>query len=310
MQGETKISLTEFKERIKKRLAGEMTEQVEAALKTVYGPEDVVVVGTVDVDLDDVIEESITYIPSGDDNTGVISHSIDKAENQQTLDSEGGVVGTETNSEATSTTTYESVTDGNTIYSASEKDYEYLVSQITKQVQDNSAKITGKYITVYLNRPVMSEEAKASLTESVANSIGTDSSNVRIEPLAFYTEEAPTVDDTDPFQGMLKWVIIAAAGALLLAIILIIIIVLVKKKKKKKQEAELEGQMETIFGDDGSIISTSTTGQTVSIEAISTLRENQSTEQEQLQKEIQEFAGDNPEIAAHLIRQWLRGEDT
>ncbi|MCR4926200.1 MAG: flagellar M-ring protein FliF [Clostridiales bacterium] len=306
----TSVSLTEFRLQIEKQIAKEKAEKVEKLLKAAYGEDKVKVSANVEVNIDNAIKESVTYIPSGDDNTGVLSHSIDKAENKREINGEGGVVGTETNSEATSTTTYENVTDGSTIYSASEKDYEYLVSQVKEQVQKEAANISNVTVAIVMDWPTMSDDTKATIQLSAANTAGTTVEKVSVLNTEFYKEEVPQEENTDPFQGMLKWIIIAAAGALLIAIIVIVIIAVIKKSKKKKEEVALEDQMETIFGDDGSVISTGTTGNTVSIEAISTLRETQSTEQEQLQKEIQEFAGENPEIAAHLIRQWLRGEDS
>lgn len=305
----TSVSLTEFKLDIEQRISNELTPKIKSILSDIFGPKNVSVVVNADVNLDNIIRESVTYIPASEYNTGVLSHSDKKTENQTKTDSEGGVVGTETNSEATSTTTYENVTDGNTIYSASDESYDYLVSQVTEQVQKDAATKEDLTVAVAVNWPVMDDATKANIQDLVAKSASVDPDKVSVTNMSFYTESTDENPAQEPFQGMLKWVIIAAAGALLLAIIVIVIVVSVKKAKKKKAEKELEGQMDTIFGDDGSIVSTGTTGNTAPIEAISTLRETQSTEQEQVQKEIQEFAGENPAIVASLIRQWLRGED-
>lgn len=304
------VSLSEFKLQIQQKYEKILKQKVLDVLIPIYGEKNVTVSVNSIMNLDNKIKETVTYIPSGDNNTGVIVGSTEKEEQQTAIKQPGGVVGTETNSEATSTTTYENVLNGNTLYSASEKDYDYLVSQITEQIQTDTATVDDLTIAVAVNWPTMDDATRASIQELVARAASCNVNNVSFVNTNFFKEELPVTDPTDPFGGMLKWVIIAAAGGLLLALLLIIIVVAAKKKKKKKQEAALDGQMETIFGDDGSIISSTATGQTVTVEAISTLRENQTTEQEQIQKEIQEFAGENPEIAAHLIRQWLRGEES
>ena len=100
------------------------------------------------------------------------------------------------------------------------------------------------------------------------------------------------------------WVWIAAGAGLLLFIILLVVILLLRRKRRKKQEAELaaqENDVEALLAAAGLGEGEAQTGADVM-----TLQTEKSME---LRKEIRQFASDNPEVAAQIIKSWLKGGD-
>jgi flagellar M-ring protein FliF len=102
------------------------------------------------------------------------------------------------------------------------------------------------------------------------------------------------------------WVVYAAAGGLLLLIIiLVLVIVLIKKKKKKKQQAQMAAEQQAL---DELLAATAAaadpTGATPQGADVMSLQTERSME---LRKSIRRFVDENPELAAQMIKVWLRG---
>lgn len=102
------------------------------------------------------------------------------------------------------------------------------------------------------------------------------------------------------------WVLIAAGAGLLLFIILLTVILLLRRKKRKKQEAEEARQREEAEA------LLRVAGLSMDGEASETGADVMDLELEksmELRKDIRQFASDNPEIAAQMIKVWLKGGD-
>ena len=102
------------------------------------------------------------------------------------------------------------------------------------------------------------------------------------------------------------WVLIAAGVGLLLFIILLTVILLLRRKNRKKREEEEARQREEAealmraagLGLDGEIPGTGADVMDLEMERSMELR-----------KDIRQFVSDNPEIAAQMIKVWLKGGD-
>ena len=103
-----------------------------------------------------------------------------------------------------------------------------------------------------------------------------------------------------PFE---EWVIYAAGAGLLVFLLLLIIILSVRKKrKKKKQEQARQRELDELLAAAG----LAQNAVPVTGADVMSLQTEKSME---LRKDIRQFADDNPEIAAQMIRGWLRGGD-
>ena len=99
------------------------------------------------------------------------------------------------------------------------------------------------------------------------------------------------------------WVLYAAGAGLLLFLILLIVILRIrKKKKKKKEEARKNAEIEALLAAAGAAQSAASANG-------ADVMELQTEKSMVLRKDIRQFTDSNPEIAAQMIRAWLRGGD-
>ena len=230
----------------------------------------------------------------------------------------GGLVGSETNSDLPEYVEPEmNAQDGDNLFNAGgQKDY--LTSHSDKQIYNDAGRITDCSVGVTINSRVLSgpldvEEIRtlvaraAGITGELDEDTGEELLGQKISVVAmeFYdpTVAGPggvPIEDDDNFM----WVWIAAGAGLLLFIILLVVILLLRRKRRKKQEAELaaqENDVEALLAAAGLGEGEAQTGADVM-----TLQTEKSME---LRKEIRQFASDNPEVAAQIIKSWLKGGD-
>ncbi|MCI8477818.1 MAG: flagellar M-ring protein FliF [Oscillospiraceae bacterium] len=148
-------------------------------------------------------------------------------------------------------------------------------------------------------------------------------SKISVVAMPFYDPTQPPAPGPDGEEdntlfGLPNWVVYAAlAGLALFVLILILVLVLVGKKKKKKaleaaqqeeqalREAQAAEQLAAaaaaaeFFGDTHDAAEAVPSGADVM-----DLRTERSME---LRKEIRQFADENPEIAAQMVKTWLKG---
>jgi len=107
---------------------------------------------------------------------------------------------------------------------------------------------------------------------------------------------------------LLKWMLLGIAGALLVLIVLLILIMraLSKRKKKKLAEAERQRLLEEAERERAEIEARFLEGDPHDI-LNTPLDQAKKTREQELKQQIGEFAELNPEIAAQLIKTWLKG---
>ena len=114
----------------------------------------------------------------------------------------------------------------------------------------------------------------------------------------------PLPDEGVVILGAPLWVWIAAGVGLLLFIILLVVILLLRRRKRKKQEEaeRLEQQeMDALLSAAGLDEPNAESGADV--------MELQTERSMELRKDIRQFVTENPEVAAQMIRSWLRGDN-
>jgi flagellar M-ring protein FliF len=270
-------------------------------LEPVYGEDHVRVSVNCTVDIDKKVSELLTYYPSEDgNNSGVTSkETLDWESIGDGTDAEG-VVGTESNSEVP-VYPYTSDNEEGSYYTDS-RTYEYLVSQLTEQVQKDAGEVTDTNVSVVIDSGSLTNTEIQRLKELVAVTAGisTDDRDERVAVMDTKFAESTTgqVAQTAMAQllslGPVLYIIIGAA--LLLLIILVVVVLMMKSRKKKRAaQAELlepEGEEEIEWNEE-----------TISLD------EMVETKEQVLKGQIREFASQNPEIAASLIKNWLRNEE-
>ena len=302
-ENKNQINISQFKMEIEKDYEKDIEKKVLKVLTPIFGNGNVSVTAKSVMDVDKKVQEIITYSPSTNDNKGVISESNVKNEQEKNGKGSGGAAGAETNSDVSE---YPGITvDGDTIYSKDEQSYKYLVSQVKEQVQGDAANVKDMTISVVINKEAMGVEQKDEIAKLTANAAAIKPDKVAIYSGKFPTEVQPA--SAEPKGLPLNTIIILSAAALLTLLLVIIISVILRKKKKKKlaklmEEDELnnpEAENETVSEEDRKI----------QLQAIEDARAEKASKEDALTQEIKEFTSQNPEIAAQLIRTWLRGDN-
>ncbi|MCL1808160.1 MAG: flagellar M-ring protein FliF [Clostridiales bacterium] len=304
--------------RLKRTLESEIEEsvrsKVEYLIEAIFGPDKVRVSVSCSVDVKKKIQERIDYYPVEGTDHGVTEHmeTIVEAVGQGSV--VGGVPGTELNANIP---IYPNITsDGSDIYYTDEKAFDYLVSQMKEQIQDDGGDILDLSVGIAVDEERLTRTQKEDLRQMVANAAGIsvadadqkvsvvnypfarDTTETVVGPIAKYFEDNP----------LMKWVLIGALGLLLLLIVLFILVwrKVMAKKRRKQEEKDLQAMEEAAAAAASAAAAAGVAEEEVDILNIP-LDQVKKTREMELKAQIGEFADLNPEIAAQLIKTWLKG---
>ncbi|MDE7262304.1 MAG: hypothetical protein K2N78_09650 [Oscillospiraceae bacterium] len=307
-------------------------------LEDVYGPGKVKVAPNVHVEVDRVYQESTTYRqPEGSyENAGLIGRELGwYALNRDGYELVGGVPGTTTNADIPSYIYNEgqNAENGDTVGTSFERDNK--IDETYEQRDMLGPRITNVTIAVTID-PSGNRSATLSVEElrrhvAIAAGIGdmTDEElqgRVSVLMSSFYTveEEEPPVIITGPIPAELMPYVIIGAAALLLLIIILIVVLIVRSKKKKKQRAQAEEDQRIIeeqlremgdlselgIGPNGQPL-VDANGMPIAQppEGGADIMEINTEKSMELRKTVRQFVQNNPEVAAQMLKTWLRGEE-
>lgn len=298
--------------------------QVLEALEYIYGPGRVRVAVNTTVDMSRKVVESTKYAqPEGSaNNAGLIGNEkwfwVENAGGETAV---GGTVGTATNSDIPyyPDVVPDGAEDGR--YTSGDGERKYHLDQEVTQREVFAGTITDLSVAVTIDQK--SENAGSMTVEqltrhvAVASGIGTNiegwDSRVSVAIAPFY--DAPIAGPDGFFvrllAGVPDWMILAAIGGLILFIILLIVILLLRRRAKKKRlakQAALEAEMReaeeaAAAAAAAEILAAAPTGG-------ADIMEVNTEKSMELRKAVRQFAQNNPEIAAQMVKTWLKGEDT
>lgn len=289
--------------------------EVLRVLEPFYGKENVRVAVNCVVDVHKVTEQRTDVImPEGaEDGKGLMTseqyqYYVGRPDDKLP----GGIVGSETNSDLPTQVENAADPDGTEleIEGSGQKDYDNSKSE--KEIINNAAVLRDCSVSVSLNADVagnINELDLDMLRSHIARAAGIGSDEggefdrrylndkISIISMEFARDEAPAiipVENVDP----IVWIIIAGVSLLLL-IILIVVLVIRRSRKKRRMKQELEEQMRLAAEQAAEI-----PVPPVPDADVMTLQSEKNME---LRKDIRKFANDNPEIAAQIIRNMLKG---
>lgn len=285
---------------VTREIENDLKKKITAVLLGPYQGGQFKVSVTATVDTDESVTESTTYTPSPDgNNSGVISEETRGEESSSSTQGNGGVAGTSSNSEVTTYPTGGST--GENSSSSSNENIKYQVSQTKSQTQKSGARIESISIGIAIDKASFDQGERESITQLVAYAAGVSPENVSVQNFQFYEEEAEG-GTTESAEGISKMVLFGSIGAGVLVLLMVIaFIVLSRRRKAAAEEAmamasasngEREEALDSLFGEvESETVKPITPVQNIKI------------------TEIKEFAKSNPEIAAQMIRSWLRSDD-
>lgn len=286
---------------LERTISAAIETKVAKLLAPIFGPSGARIAVSTLVDINKKISEQTTYTPVVD-NAGVIQ-TQDTSRETTTAGGPGvgGVPGTGTN---TDVITYPQV---NGVTSSSESETsstDYLNNQIKEQIQREGYEVLDTTVSVLVNAKSLNEEEKLQYRQMVAFAAGISADKVAITNADFTALNIPFPDlspEGEPgaesfLAGPGKYY--AAAGGALLFLLLILLFLRGAKKKKDRERAEEEALLKAAEG-------------LKPLSALGIAEEivNNETREQNLKRQIKDFAKASPDIVAQMIRTWLREEN-
>ena len=316
-----------LKMQLQQAMENRIRTEVMNVLKPFFGEDNVRVGVTCEVEVDRTTEERHeTILPEYAQDGSTNGEGIKGSERTEGYIARpgdgtvGGVVGTEVNSDLRETVEAGmTVRDSDTgLYTSKQTDWDNTHSTIN--IDNNGAvKMTDCSVAVSINARAAGDFNVESIRQHTARAAGIVGEidpvtgeeildgRISVVSMNFFDPNVGGQPDvTGNGRTVPLWVLIAAGAGLILFIILLTVILLLRRKKRKKQEEEEARRREEAeallrvagLGLDGEIPETGADVMDLELEKSMELR-----------KDIRQFASDNPEIAAQMIRAWLKGGD-
>lgn len=285
----------------------QIEDNVVRLLTPRYGTSGVVAVAKVTIDYDKMMTEKYEVSPdkNGD---GYISHNDGSYTINGTVPA-GDVAGEENNTDVP-TYGYTSPEDENGLTDYTwNNDYDY--GYIKTQIESGNAILKRATVSVLVDDSKLTTPRKEELVELVSGCTDIPEDLISVSAFNVPESDEDSSDDgeKDSVPGLLNlpmWVYIAAGVALLLIIIVIIVIVTtVKRKKKAKLEALAEAEEQARIEEENRK-QQEIDNYKLSLEEIAKGKVN--PKDEAILEEVRNFAKENPQVTANLLRSWMKEE--
>lgn len=321
-----------LKMQLEEEQANKIRTQVMQVLEPAFGQDNVDVAVNCVVEVGNTTEDRVdVYLPeyaeNGETNgRGIIGSLIyEWSYSRDGDETVGGVVGAESNANLPNPDFSQYVEnrpnlDGSEAAASAGGQIDYDNSRSEKHIITTAGYLKDCSVAVSINSTTAGNVDTAQWQQHVARAAGIygemdeetgeESLDGRISVITypFFRTDEPTPEPGPvTILGIPLWVLIAAAAGLLLFIILLVVILLVRRKRRKAaEEAAEEEQANQV---DALLAAVGLGGQAAGEDAGADVMEIQTEQSMQLRKDIRQFAAENPEIAAQMLRNWLRGGD-
>lgn len=266
---------------------------------------------------DNMKQTSTEYIPSGDDNTGVLDHSVNITEGAA-LDSEDGLVGVTPNAdESPDYPTYVGLEDGQSYYYHKDEQ-QYDVSNVVTEVLKDGYSIDKLSVALLINTNSLSDTERENFADIVAKAAGTSIDNVSVHNTVFALPDNGTTAGAnsgidiwtrpvDSFRDTLLFVVIGL-GVLLIMLLIISLFMGRSRKRKIRHRQEQAAAAAAAAGAQQPIVPQEPEEPEEVDFNIASLTEEAGKDSREtiLKREITEFSKSSPEIVASIIKNMLR----
>ena len=326
--------LNQLRAEFEKQVENSVKSKVTNVLIPFYGEDNVKVSVKAKIDMNKKIRETINYFqpdpnipvqnPNGeeagaenDTNQNQIKRGIPSKEsiNQEVVRdgaATGGVPGTETNADIP---IYGNIQlNGNEKQIINQNDIDYLVDQIKEQTQIDAGMIEDLTVSVSINNKGKEDTVtNDDLLKLVGNSAGIAvekrADKISIVKGAFF-DSNEGAETQEPLDKKKMLIIAAVAIALLIALLATLLIFLRMKKKAKLKAAAKISKDENSQELTGAMIDQMGISPLDAVELKDNLIDIKNEKSLELRTNIREFAEQNPEISAQLLKSWLKGDGT
>lgn len=284
--------------------------QIMQVLSPLFGEQNLSIAVNSTVDVRHSVGESQTYTEpewASDGQTqgeGIIGSKIYEQElTKSPDDTDGGVAGSQSNSDITNYVQNNIPITGDESYIRNKGEVNYNVDTQTEQVERWAATVADIMVSVTINSEVASDVKQDNLRNHIARAAGInpelEQNKISIYVGPFFKENSPNIISDTSLLPFPVWMLYAAIGGLAFLLILLIVFGILRRKKNKKRSKELSEMLNEEYN-------AGIPQNDVTQLDIMNIKTEKSME---LRKVIRQFAEDNPEIAAYMLKSWLRGGD-
>lgn len=266
---------------------------------------------------DNMKQTSTEYIPSGDENTGVLDHSVNVTEGAA-LDSADGLVGVTPNAdESPDYPTYVGLEDGQSYYYHKDEQ-QYDVSNVVTEVLKDGYSIDKLSVALLIDTNSLSDTERENFADIVAKAAGTSIDNVSVYNTVFALPNNGTTAGAnsgidiwtrpvDSFRDTLLFVVIGL-GVLLIMLLIISLFMGRSRKRKIRHRQEQAAAAAAAAGAQQPIVPQEPEEPEEVDFNIASLTEEAGKDSREtiLKREITEFSKSSPEIVASIIKNMLR----
>ena len=306
-------------EEIARVIERQISNNVVKVLGPIYGRDNVKVSARAKINMENLVRETITYNTpekiDEEDKTGIVSKEDLYTERAGGGNTAGGVAGTETNAD---TAEYNTDSNNNNTGASSESvSREYLVNQIKEQGQVSPGALDDLTVSVAINGEGYGSLRESQLLALVGNAAGIAAADQREKITVVSAPFSEGSDDEEETKnGFVRfvesvplWVFIVAA-VLLVLLLALLIFLLIRRRRRAEEEAEELAAAEEAAMEEGAVeglLGDLDTGEGEVFDLNKELQEIKNDRGMELKRSVREFAEQNPEIAAQLLKNWLNG---
>ena len=230
----------------------------------------------------------------------------------------GGVVGTSTNSDIPEYVEDLPALNGDETSLELSGQVDYNNSETKKHVIRTAGYLADCMIAVSINSTTagsvnVNEIAKhvaraAGITGAYDEATGQELLNDKVSVIAQPFYEEPAIPLPIHNNGVEPWMIYAGVAGLVLFFLILLLIVLLLRRRKKKKKAKEQAAQGNVADIEQFLAAAAASYQNNGEDGADVMS-MQSERSIELRQDIRKFAEDNPEIAAQMLRGWLRGDD-
>ncbi len=218
----------------------------------------------------------------------------------------GGVPGTTTNSDLNEYITQGAGANGTEQQIGTSGSVEHDNDKTTTQKDNAGGVITDVQVAVSINSRTAGDVNPANYIGHVARAAGINAEvqNEKISVLAMPFYQEPIIPPIPTPEGVQSWMLYALIAGVALFLVLLIVILLLRRRAKKKAallKAQQEEEARRAAEEAALALANAAPKQGAQI------MDMHSERSMELRKDVRQFAEENPEIAAQLVKAWLKG---
>lgn len=297
---------SELKLKLEEQTNNKVRTNIMQALVDVYGADNVRVAVNSVVDVNRKVIESTEFSQPVGANTGAgligsetWYYEVTRGENP----TNGGAAGTATNSQIPEYVSGQLEVNGDENYVGSSGSKDYDSNKTTQQTEVIAGTVMDISVAVTINESSPNAGAinMDNLLRHVAMASGIGSEDpankIHILTAPFYEEKVtPTLPGGVPIPD---WAIYAAAGGFAVFLILLLVILRIRAGRRKRRRR----------GQDEFETRAAAQRQVPDLDSGADIMEINTEKSMELRKVVRQFAQSNPEIAAQMVKGWLKGDE-